>query len=256
MSYDIVFDRQFIKTLDGRIIPLVLIGCNNLTTTNANGREVIVKSWSPMLTGSNRNPAFAPEDLMNKAKSFTGGEYQEHFKRGSNWVNDAAFIRFFKNGIKQAKTLAELRDEGVHISSLSAYFSVWDNSVSYSHSTEGHMYLHTDEEILAFLETADKRLAVKKENESIYICLEFPTVEPLKHPMQKRKLKERLSEFYTVESGGFYISRLTRNGLHRTYTTAYAKQFSTQKAAEKWLDKYHITSRFPKLSFSVEKISA
>ena len=256
MSYDIVFDRQFIKTLDGRIIPLVLIGCNNLTTTNTNGREVIVKRWSPMLAGANRNSAFIPEDLISKVKSFTGGQYQEHFKRNSKWVDDAAFIRFFENGIKSAKTLAQLREEGIYPNALSAYFSVWDNSVSYGHSTEGYMYINSDEEILTFLKTADKRLAEKKDKESVYICLEFSGDEPLKHPKKTRKPKERLNEFYAVESGGLYVSRLTRSGLRRSYTTSYAKQFSTQKAAEKWLDKHHILNRFPNLSFSVEKISA
>lgn len=38
MSYEIVYDREFIKTNDGRIIPLVLSGSNNCWTTGVSGR--------------------------------------------------------------------------------------------------------------------------------------------------------------------------------------------------------------------------
>jgi len=35
-------------------------------------------------------PLMTAEELMAKAQSWTGGEYQEHFKWHSKWVDDKA----------------------------------------------------------------------------------------------------------------------------------------------------------------------
>lgn len=245
MSYDIVYDRQFIRTADNRIIPLALAGSNNLWE-NDNKRRV--RSWSSITVSCNTLPALTPNALMADAVSRTGGEYQQHFMRYGKWVDDAAFLRFFQNGIRGAKTLAELRDAGLCDGSLRCYLSVWTDvpGDSYGkHTEEKYTYVRTDDALLTFLTEADSRLQSRAENEHIYVCVEFSEDEPLPKPKKYRQRKERLSEnFYVVTMRGAYVTRLTRGGLHRSPYVSSAKQFATSTDAEKWLDRNKIAIRF------------
>ena len=49
---------------------------------------------------------------MERIKSYCdGGEYQEHFIQNGKWVDDKGLIRFIQNGIKNAKTIEELKED-------------------------------------------------------------------------------------------------------------------------------------------------
>jgi len=258
MSYTIVYDRQFLKLEDGRIIPMILCGANNCWETSYDGRERRERYWTALW--EQIVPAYKPEELMKKAESYcSGGEYQEHFMRGGKWVDDAAFLRFFQNGINQAKTMQELTDERIHTPSIRAFFSVWTRVPGKkewegNHSTECDRYLRSDEELVAFLIEADERLKRKTADESIYVCLKYFGNDPLPKPKRERKPKTRLTgEFYVVTFGiGSYVTKLTGRHLHHCPYISSAKQFQTAKDAEKWIEQRHLKSRF-RVDCTVEK---
>ena len=258
MGYTIVYDRQFLKLEDGRIIPMILCGSNNCYEVMWNGKERRERYWTALW--EQNVPAYKPEELMKKAESHcSGSEYQEHFMRGGKWVDDAAFLRFFKNGINQAKTLQELADERIHTPSIRAFFSVWTRvpgkkDWESEHTTECDRYLRSDEEIVAFLNEAGERLKRKTEDESVYICLKYYGNDPLPKAKRERKPKERLTgEYYVVAFGiGRYVTKLTGRHLHHCPYISAAKQFQTEQDAEKWIKQRDLAVRF-RGEFKVEK---
>ena len=100
MSYEIVYNRQFLK-IDDKIIPLVLYG-------SSRGRERRERSWHPIYCGRNETIAFSGNKIQERTKSHFNG--CEHFMRNGKWVDDAGLLRFFQSGIKEEKTIEELQE--------------------------------------------------------------------------------------------------------------------------------------------------
>jgi len=257
-----VYDRQFLKLEDGRIIPLILCGDNNVYETMWNGRQRRSRDWQASYWQHNVIPALAPEEIMKKIHGYADGTTEQHFMRDGKWVDDAAFIRFFKNGIKEAKTLKELEEERIFWGSICAYLSVWtkvDGKPGWdrNQTTELDCYLNSDEAIISFLEKTAERLEKRTADEDIYVCIGYSGNQPLRKPKRARKPKERLTgEFYVVTfNGNRYVTRLTRGGLRHSEHAMPAKQFETEKDARKWIEQRDLARRF-RGTFEVEKIIA
>lgn len=177
MSYDIVYDRQFIRSPAG-ITPLVLVGCNNVTETTWRGRERRVRDWHPLFGES----ALSEAELLKRTEACCSGTYQEHFKRSGKWVDDAGFLRFVQNGIKNARTLEEIQalKPGV---CLHCSLSIWRREDS-DERRYGELArtVRTTEELTGWIASARERAAAKAENERIFFVLRFPNEEPLHLP--------------------------------------------------------------------------
>ena len=270
MSYMIVYERQFLKTGDGRYIALALIGSNNCYQETSPNRWKRERSWSPILASNggiaNGSPAVTEEEMLQAAEMRCGGEYQEHFKWHGKWVNDKGWTSFIKNGIKSAMTLEELNEASYHDIYLRCYLSIWytdgetyaGGGLKQKNKGELSCTAKTSEELAAFLAAADERLARKADNEgSIYVCLEFPGEKAIQHPKEPkfRKAPVKLNEFYAVKlTSGGYIRKLTARTLRRVFSTQDAKQFRTEQDALKWLEKHGIARRF-NVSYDVEYIA-
>ena len=259
MSYDIVYKRQFLK-VDNKIIPLVLIGCNNVweNAYHRRNNQRRVRNWNPIMNPCNAVPLMTADEIMDKAQTWTGGKYQEHFKWNSKWVDDKTLLTFFKNGIKGAASLEELQELSYNPDAvyLKCHLSIWYKDEIGEQRNKNEMFktVRTTEELLAYMKEVSKRLADRLPNEtSIYICLEFPyekAVQYTKAGPVCRKKPERLdSNFWVIlakRTGAvdYYISKLTARKLHFSYTRDAAKQFKSQAAAEKWATDKHIKNRF------------
>jgi len=132
MSYEIVYNKQFLK-IDGKIIPLILHGSNNCYEILSDGRQRRKREWSTIyIGGSNRSIVSTEAEIMKEIKSCCdGGEYQEHFVQNRKWVNDKGLIRFFQNGIKNAKTIEELKSKPgarQRYAAMKKYFSYVKNN--------------------------------------------------------------------------------------------------------------------------------
>ena len=107
MSYEIVYSKQFLK-IDGKIIPLVLYGSSNCQQF-VNGKWRRSREWDAMyITGSNKSIVFTEKEIIKEIElCCDGGKYQEHFMYNGKFVDDKGLIRFFQNGIKNAKTIEQ-----------------------------------------------------------------------------------------------------------------------------------------------------
>jgi len=271
MSYSIVYKRQFLR-VGVKIIPLNLVGSNNLWEADNKRR---VRDWNPMMNSVNDIPLLTVGEVMKTADTWTGGTYQEHFKYQSKWVDDASLIRFCKNGIKNARTIEELK-------ALSAYpedvylkcrLNIWytdgstyaDGSLCQKNKSELIRETHSSDGVLEFLSLAKNRITNKKENEvDIYVWIGFSNENVVAWPKEsiKRKKAERPSSDYWVvfahrKSGvSAYVEKLTKKHLYFARTADTAKAFTSKKKAEYWIKERNIVERFENIeSFDVQYVA-
>lgn len=102
MSYSIEYNRVFLKSGEG-ITPCVLSGSSNCHEQTSSGRWRRDRSW-----GIFHNMIGVTEaDMLESVKPWLGG-YQEHWKKGGKWVDDAGLIRWVKSGVRGAVSLEAL----------------------------------------------------------------------------------------------------------------------------------------------------
>ncbi len=116
MSYDIVFQRAFVKVNEKECIPMVLMGCNNLTELcyDCNGRphERCVRSWGTLSyakSPDNKYDNCVTEEALCKA--IPDVEY-EFFKFNGKFLFKKNMRAFIRNGFKLAYTAEDFSRSG------------------------------------------------------------------------------------------------------------------------------------------------
>lgn len=214
MSYSIVYAREFIKTGDGRILPLVLCGSNNCWTIGISGRESRERHWNLMYIKNNEIPALFPKQLIDKVKAYIPSEYQQHFMRSGKWVDDAGLMRFFENGIKKAKTLEEINDELLIKSRLCGeiyYYKGYDTVCIYS------SIIKSTEQLDDFLSETDRLICENKNAHKLYVDISFDIEKPLEREKVARK-KKRKAETILCCNNEFWLCKFTYTLRNILYT--------------------------------------
>ena len=253
MSYEIMYAREFIKTGDGRIVPLVLSGSNNCWDTTYRGHWRRERSWFAIYSKSGENPAISPEALLTKIKEFIPSGCNQHFVRNSKWVDDDGFLRFFENGVKKAKTLEELNEELLykhHLEGMVYYYGK-GSEVTTLHKVD----INETAELDLFLEKVDELIKEYSKKVKLQIYIGFSQEDVLKRKKKTRAKKERLEQFYVITTDHGYLSKLTRHGVYSTYNAYNAKQFESEHKALKWLKDYDLERRFRRLTFGVKYVA-
>lgn len=252
MSYTIVYAREFLKTNDGRIIPLVLSGSNNLWEGRRhNDRRV--RSWGTWLIQDRTSPAIQPAELLANVKSLIPSTYNEHFKRCGKWVDDGGLVRFFENGVKKALTYEELSAQACYMPTLYGVIRVTNNGGNFdeSHRT----YIQSSDELDAFLDFVDEYIRDNQE-EKCYVSIEFDFDEPIKRRETKKRKKTMIEEnYYVVKASGKYVTKISSKGLYHCPYIGFAKRFASEKLARKWIKDRNLERRFQKLEFDVEYVT-
>lgn len=251
MSYEIVYNKQFLK-IDGKIIPLVLHGSNNCYEPLYNGKQRREREWNPFYISGINKPIVATEtEIMKEIESYCGGEYQDHFMQNGKWVDDKGLIRFFQNGIKNEKTIEELK-EGYFFMGMYGYFSVWNGM---DNTIENRVEISTSDDLREFLDAAQNRLDKRTEKEEIYICLKYYNEKFESRVKLERKAKERLTDYFAIKVGNRdnYLVKQTSRRIRHTSLCNLTKQFKTEREANKYVEK--LIDKGFKIDFSVEHIT-
>lgn len=209
MSYDIIYDKQFVKLPDNNFIPMILSGCNNVIE-HANswrgGRGRRSRDWAAheyVVRGSG-NEFFASGDSIlknvqgiidrcvashaNVKKDYDSKIYTEYEVKKSFGYFEALAIRtqntskctatmyynLYKNGIKDALTIEELDKIGIHI-----YFYIFDwNGYEFSipkpewnqqNITSTEQFFKVLEEVKEYTKNCVVTENGRKENAHVYI---------------------------------------------------------------------------------------
>lgn len=183
MSYTICYDRRFIRSGLG-ITPLWLAGSNNCTFVRYDSRgrryEVRERDWAPMFGAA----GVSEEALMREANTFVPSTYGEHFRRDGKWVDDAAFLHFVENGIKNAITIEEFL-KAIGVKSMDCYVSIWGKStpekgyMDANHS-ELKACVSTTQELDEWIKKARQRKDAAAKDESVFLCFDPHSREPVR----------------------------------------------------------------------------
>lgn len=222
MSYEIVYAKQFIKT-NKYIIPTVLMGSNNCTMYYG-GREIKERDWTPL---SNNLVCKNEEELMKEIEKWLGSKYQEHFKYNSKWVDDKALIRFMKNGIKNALTIEEIKEQTGY--SAICYLSIWQE---HENKQELFEIISNNKDFDTWLEKAKQRIENKNDKEQIYYYIGWHTIEPLGATKQTE-----ITGQVVAKIGDYYV-KIVDNKLYFAEKKKYATVFESIEQAKQKLEEF------------------
>lgn len=187
MSYEIIYDRTFIKTTRG-IIPMILHGSSNVTEM-IRGREVLQRYWSCY------NDALIefPEREMHQALQDLFGDTLkdpkcELFKWRSNWLYGNQLENWFQSGIRNAATLEEISQANYGAGISIRVFQVQPET--FDTILHSFPYLQTTEKLEQSLDEAKAMIqSEEKEGREAYLHLSFFGREPMKKT-RRSKIEE------------------------------------------------------------------
>lgn len=226
MSNTIVFDRQVLKTPTG--YTFVILHGDSTCTVGSGRNEKIARGWHCW--------------LLDKTESEVA-DYFEQF--GDSFIANGKVIendglkRWGKNGIKNAKTLEEIRAEKPS-QSLRVGIRVYDEKKGVMEDgyvgTELDAYVKTTEQLVKWCKKANRRIAHKKKSETLFINTAFVGREPLK--LSAGNLKGPV----LAKRGQNYVSELAKTGAGWKKASANieeALEFGSLAEAQQACGPYH-----------------
>jgi len=217
MSYEILYDRRFIKTEHG-IVPMILSGSNNCYEIRYknNGQKYEVRERHWWVYQPQTLPINTTEEAHLKAweEVFANTpEDSELFKRNGSWLTVGAHRRWFLNGCKDARLLEEYLacNPGV---TFYCSLRLYQDKTKFGYDSDLGRYIKTSNELEAWLKTAKTRELEYREAHGdgceVWTYMEFSSEKPLKTaPIS--------SGAVVVKSGNAFVKR---------YMTGHSLTFS------------------------------
>ena len=186
MSYEILYDRKFIRTTRG-IIPMILSGSNNCTEQmwSRSGRsyERRERHWWAWIPKSLPVMDNTETDYLNKIASICEGNDpdRELFRWNGNWLTYGQWLRWFKNGCSASATIEEYLSQN-RTQSFVGHIRIYTEEAWVQRELEE--YIHTTAKLESWLDRANERvkqISAEQQNAlDVYICLSFSGNEALK----------------------------------------------------------------------------
>lgn len=276
MSYQIYYNKQFVKVND-QFIPMTLDGSNNCYEIIC-GREVRERNWNCRdyyFSSIGKGELLAKKDIIinsvnqyieKRVKNALESDYREQheteeyirnhygYYSGESFGGRCAsltatqYLNFWKNGIKNAKTIEELASADVYLK-----FTVYKwKTYKFSIDIPEEKLIKTTSDFLEELKKWNEfknSCIITEENKtfspSIYLSFSgyhgYVTTKIMqlrkKETPKKEKVVIEQDHFFILENNNGYLVKYTRNGYkYSSYSTALRnKTFRTEKEANKYL---------------------
>lgn len=220
MSYEIMYNWQFLRSAEG-ISPVILTGSNNVTTTHwsPSGRSVerCAREWWCLFN----QVGMSEDEFFGQIKAMTGKPFQEHWKKGGKWVDDAALVRWAKKAVEEAASIEDIlllnRPSSLCVE---GYVSVWPKKGEDGWSKKFvSRSIRTTEELDDWIR--DARTVMEKardEGRDVFPIIRFSREEFIHY--------KPLPEKIILKRGKAYIKNIElKNGfVHGVSFTPYAKE--------------------------------
>lgn len=230
MSYDICYDRCFIRSGLG-ITPMWLVGSNNCTESvyglDGKWHERLERNWSPLCNLA----GISEKELMDKAYSYVPSNYNQHFKRGGKWVDDAGWIRFVENGIKHAVSIEAVL-KYTHRSKMLVRLHTWVKDDSHYWL---ETYVATTAEYDEWLRKAKAFIQTRNDEWGPWFCIDMGQREPIHIPVQ-RDLPGKVVAKYKKQ----YICHMDCHGIGCCPDIKQAIIFNSLKEAKEACEKQSV----------------
>ena len=260
MSYEIIYDKQFIDLEDGNYLPFVLTGSNN--TYDYNNRRAR-SWWNWTYFCKNNEPYNTLEGFLEKCDRELANVINRHPDRPvdeikSNWgpytslncnkrFTYGNYEGIFKTGVKNAVTIEELNrivNTSVYVCNEYLFKEELDLLKKYDKKEREEKvnnpeeFYHKLEELKRYYSLDEKRIGIRArlnalDNESIAVKIR-------RHKRGNFKIitvKKSYDKYFTINVSGRYFVKLTRCGYRYSYSDFYVKKFTSRKKAEQMIDK-------------------
>jgi len=280
MSFAILYNRQFIKVDDNHVIPFILQGDNNVyecindrrrardwcnSYAHTNGMNIIANN-NELLQNIDEYRLKTIERCEDDTKKYgEGWEYNDKhwgyhvavamYGKGTRNTTFSQYKAFYKNAIKNAMTIEELKANGVSIclyvyrwkdtditdKGLEIKPDVWFSSTEQLVNTIKEYREYYGSKFNIFLKQSgmqgfmDKKVNLNKIN---------------KINRNNDKVTVTVNEYYVLAYGeNFSFIKNTRTGFHYSYNLTGGKSFINEKEATNFLNKMKNRDKF-----SVKKV--
>jgi hypothetical protein len=279
MSYEIIYDKQFIKLPDNNYIPMIYAGSSNCYEwTGKGGKERRSRSWFPTTFVLGGHAYGTPEAMLasvekirkeyferERSEPVTEDKFNKNFGyylgmyiRGSRNTTFGMYEGIFKTGIKKARTIEDLLSHNI---SVDIHSYAYDNDKMKAAGLEPFSIVpKTGEEFIRVYN--EKKAEFGAKGYDIYVSMdadewqmkqlrkEFKTANPSKRVKKEKVITE---EFVIRYPNNGYFARATRNGFRYHYfLSTKTPRFYTLAAAEKKAKA--LNERFYQKDFVVERI--
>lgn len=277
MSFEIIYNRAFIKVNETRFIPILEMGSNNCYEAAMRGNKMRrARSWTNDCFLSNYKNGFilTREEIISKIDEFR----QERIERANenvkqyndaSWAYDdkqfgyhtaitlygkgtkgtsfAMFKNYYLNGVKTAKTIEEYKELGItfniHVYCFNRKQEFEDKVIEYKEPI--------------YFETTEQMLAAIKEFSDYYNQYNYPfylgcnisdySAKRLKTKKQPKQIEYKdVTEVWTLisnENNGYFVKQV-KYGYKYSYWISSAKQFVSEKLATAFHNKMKNKDKF------------
>ena len=270
MSYEIIYDKQFIKVSEDKFVPMILTGSNNCYDHN-NRR---VRSW--WAYNINGSIVLTLNEMLDYAKSLRQGiidrnesrerdEWYEEYddKSFGYWSSIAIngsirnttygqFEGIFKTGCSKSLTIEQLIDENVSVVVKNTFYT----SNKYDIKPFSRVVTSGQELIDAVNECNElfKDTPIGVTVDFGYMSDDKPKLLRKKYFPKPKKQKERIEvdKYYTILVNQKYLSKHTRNGYTYSFYVPQLK-FATKCDADSRVKRFE--SKYPNRDYKVEEVN-
>jgi LysM repeat protein len=264
MSYEIIYDKQFIKAGD-KFIPMLYWGSNNCYEYNgrrtrdwgnyssvANGN--ILATSVEILSAIDKQRESLMNSVMNEGYSDESFGYYNSIAVGGAHTTKTSFRKYkgvFSNGIKRALSVEQLRENGIIINVRTSIYG--ESEMIAQGISPINEYPKTTSELITLIETSIETL--KGTEYIIYVTYSasehsFKRMREKVFPKVVREKQEKVIEtVYKIRVNNSYFNKLTAR---RMFTSYSGKVFLSKSIAEKMTDK--LKSKFASEFIELETI--
>lgn len=279
MGYEILYNKQFIKVDDKRVIPFIQSGSNNCYEWSGTGnRQRRARDWYNTVGYNPEGKIIAnaddiladiikerdatlvsyPEDTAETInKSYGSYKAISVGGRSQRSTSFGSYLGFFKQGIAQAKTIEELAEKGIEIYITTSRYSK-DELAEKGLEEKPSVTFTTTEQLVSVID--EYEAYYKGTGVCYYISTHSPYSIESMQKAERRAKKAALPAKRLLEIDNYYVLKcLQVSGYFikqskRAYRYAFnpnnGKKFMTEKEA----NAYHKTMKRREL-FAVEKIN-
>jgi hypothetical protein len=273
MSYEIIYDKQFIKVSEDKFVPMILTGSNNCYDYNNkrarswwayNINESVVLTLDEMIeyTKSVRQDIINRNNEREKDKWFEEYDDKSFGYWSSIAINGSTrnttygqFEGIFKIGCSKALTIEQLNLEHVTIIVKNTYYS---DKTRREYGIEPFSKSVTSgQELIDAINECNELF----KGTSIRATVEFgymPEDKPKRlrkeyfSKTKKEKLRVDLDKYYTILVEGRYLSKHTSRGYMYSFYSPQLK-YATKNEAKKIVNKFE--SKYPNREYEIKEIN-
>jgi len=242
MSYDILYEKLFIKIGEDQFIPMVLAGSNNCYCNSQDRKRS--RSWCiPIFMLRNGLPYVSREEMRAALDTIEEGDgVAVYGKKCGGTLRD--IHNFFEYGLKCALTIEQLKNNSININAK------WKINKDDFNMVELLSTRHAQRIIKAHpyckIEMGNHWLS---EGDARYLRRKI-------FPKKKREFKIiKVDHYYAIMGTFGYFVKKSGGGFRYSAYWEGAKQFRHKKEAKKYLEKSNFTAEwYAEYKFNVGKI--